>query len=135
VTNEYKSLYRAILPPGNLIDINTAPHPINDELPENNEIAAAVCRLKNGKAPGPSGMRAEHLKGLLHRAEKKNATNGDRQGWDQLCNTIQHIFETGMVPQEMTWSTLVLIPKTSGGSRGIGLPEVMWKICSSIINQ
>jgi hypothetical protein len=35
----------------------------------------------------------------------------------------------------MTWSTYVLIPKTSGGSRGIGLLEVMWKICSSIINQ
>jgi len=135
VTDEYKSLYRATLTPGNPIDTHIAPQPINDELPEYDEIAAAVRRLKNGKAPGPSGMRAEHLKVLLHRAEKENATDGDRQGWEQLCNTIRHIFETGTIPQEITWSTLVLIPKTSGGYRGIGLLEVIWKICSSIITQ
>jgi hypothetical protein len=29
---------------------------------------------------------------------------------------------------------LVLIPKESGGMRGIGLLEVVWKVCSSIIN-
>jgi hypothetical protein len=35
----------------------------------------------------------------------------------------------------MTWSILVLIPKTSGGTRGIGLLEIMWKVVSSIINK
>lgn len=35
----------------------------------------------------------------------------------------------------MTWSILVLIPKASGGTRGIGLLEVMWKVCSAIINK
>jgi hypothetical protein len=30
-------------------------------------------------------------------------------------------------------SILVLIPKTSGGYRGIGLLEILWKVCSSII--
>jgi hypothetical protein len=45
------------------------------------------------------------------------------------------MFATGDIPQELTsWSILVLIPKASGGMRGIGLLEVMWKVCSSIIN-
>jgi hypothetical protein len=74
---------------------------------------------------------------MLHRAEKDNTTVEDRTGWEQVYNTIrQRIFETGDIPQEMTWSILVvLIPKATGGTRGIGLLEVMWKICSSIINQ
>jgi hypothetical protein len=57
-------------------------------------------------------------------------------GWNQICNTIrQLLFETGYIPQEMTWSILVLIPTTSGGTRGIGLLETIWKVCSSIINR
>jgi hypothetical protein len=80
-------------------------------------------------------MRAEHLKALLHRATKENATEDDCLGWKQICKTVQQIFDTGDIPQEMTWSILVLIPKTSGGARGIGLLETMWKVCSSIVNK
>jgi hypothetical protein len=47
---------------------------------------------------------------------------------------VQQIFESGEIPEEMTWSILVLIPKASGGNRGIGLLEIMWKVISSIIN-
>jgi hypothetical protein len=57
------------------------------------------------------------------------------KGWEQVCTILQHIFNTGEIPEErMTWSILVLIPKTSGGTRGIGLLEIMWKVISSIIN-
>jgi hypothetical protein len=71
----------------------------------------------------------------LNRAKKDNATEEDRMGWNQICNTIRQLFETGDIPQEMMWAILVLIPKTSGGTRGIGLLETMWKVCSSIINR
>jgi exonuclease III len=135
ITNEYKILYRATQPHGEPIPIHIEPCAISDAIPDENEIADAVRRLKNGKAPGHSGMRAEHLKALLHRAVKENATEDDCLGWKQICKTVQQIFETGDIPQEMTWSILVLIPKTSGGARGIGLLETMWKICSSIINK
>jgi hypothetical protein len=64
-----------------------------------------------------------------------DATNHDQMGWQQIGQTIKKIFETGMIPTEMTWSILVLIPKASGGTRGIGLLEVMWKVCSAIINR
>jgi hypothetical protein len=34
----------------------------------------------------------------------------------------------------MNWSVLVAIPKASGGVRGIGLLEIIWKTISSIID-
>lgn len=74
------------------------------------------------------------MKTLLRQAEKDNATPDEQQGWEHVCKVIQHIFETGEIPEEMTWSILVLIPKTSGGTRGIGLLETMWKAVSAIIN-
>jgi hypothetical protein len=48
---------------------------------------------------------------------------------------ISHRFSTGELPQQLCFSTLVLIPKASGGIRGIGLLETVWKIISIIINQ
>jgi hypothetical protein len=79
----------------------------------------------------------EHLKELLNQAKRENATANeeDRLGWEQTCNTIRQLFETGCIPQEMTWSILILIPKASGGTRGNGLLETIWKVCSSIINR
>jgi hypothetical protein len=55
-------------------------------------------------------------------------------GWEQVCRTVKLIFETGHIPEEMTWSVLVLIPKLSGGTRGIGLLDILWKVCLSVIN-
>jgi hypothetical protein len=61
VTNEYKLLYQATLPPGDPLNTYITPCQINDELPNESEIAAAVRKLKNVKAPGHSGIRAEHI--------------------------------------------------------------------------
>jgi hypothetical protein len=134
ITNEYKELYRANPTFDDLLDIHLTPFLINDGIPDNHEIATAVRKLRNGKAPGPTGLRAEHLKTLLQRAENSDATPEDCLGWEQVCHTVKSIFETGQIPEEMTWSVLVLIPKSSGGTRGIGLLDILWKVCSSIIN-
>jgi hypothetical protein len=48
---------------------------------------------------------------------------------------IQYVFEKGEIPTETAWSVLVLIPKGSGGHRGIGLLEIVWKMISSIIDR
>jgi hypothetical protein len=135
-SNEFKTLYKATQSPGNPITTHVdSQFTVNDTLPTENEIANAVRNLKNGKAPGHSGIHAEHLKELLKQATREQeATDDERNGWEQLCHTIQEIFATGIIPREMTWSILVLIPKPSGGTQGIGLLEVMWKVCSSIIN-
>jgi hypothetical protein len=134
VTNDYKQLYRALPSTADPINIHIPTCTINDDIPHYDEIARAVRNLRNGKAPGHSRLRAEHLKELLHQAEREGATDDDKKGWEQVCTVIQHIFNTGEIPEEMTWSILVLIPKTSGGTRGIGLLEIMWKVISSIIN-
>jgi hypothetical protein len=47
---------------------------------------------------------------------------------------VQHVFSTGEIPTDLAWSALVLIPKSSGGHRGIGLLESVWKLISSIID-
>lgn len=128
VTTEYKNLYRATIPTSNPINIHATPCTISDKILTEREIATAARKLRNGKAPGHSGVRAEHLKTLLNKAEKENASDEDRIGWNQTCSLIQQIIETGKIPKEMTWTILVLIPKASGGAHGIGLLEIIWKV-------
>jgi hypothetical protein len=51
-----------------------------------------------------------------------------------MVELVQHAFETGELPTELPWSVLVLIPKGSGGCRGIGLLEICWKVISKIMD-
>jgi hypothetical protein len=51
-----------------------------------------------------------------------------------MVELVQHAFETGELPTELPWSVLVLIPKGSGGYRGIGLLEICWKVISKIMD-
>jgi hypothetical protein len=134
VTDYYKELYRTTPLTNEPLNVQLPPYTVNDDIPNHHEVATAVRGLRNGKTPGTSGLRAEHLKELLRQAERDDATPAETQGWEQVCNIIQQIFETGEIPEEMTWSILVLIRKTSGGTRGIGVLETMWKVVSSIIN-
>lgn len=52
----------------------------------------------------------------------------------KVVELLQHIFETGCMPTDLPWSVLVAIPKGSGGFRGIGLLEIIWKLLSSTID-
>ena len=49
------------LPPDR-IPVLVAPYDIDDAVLEPSNIMEAVCRLRNGKAPGPSKVRAKHFK-------------------------------------------------------------------------
>lgn len=42
--------------------------------------------------------------------------------------------DTGDLPQEVTLTTIVLLPKEGGGVRGIGLVEALWKLIAAIVN-
>ena len=109
-----------------------APFHINDNMPSEQEIATAVVRLRSGKLPGPTGLRAEDLKAWLAAAQQEEEP--DRRNWETLVSLVQHAFLTGELPTEVSWSALVLIPKSGGGHQGIGLLEVIWKLISSIID-
>ena len=58
----------------------------------------------------------------------------DIEKWDKLVSIMQVAFRDGYIPEAMTWTEVVLIPKGAGGYRGIGLVEVIWEFCTSIVN-
>jgi hypothetical protein len=59
---EFQALYTQKTPPGDPIPICVAPFEIDDNVPDEREIADSVKLLRWGKSPGPSGIRAEHLR-------------------------------------------------------------------------
>ena len=126
VEQEYGALYSAHDPPGKPVLLDILPFTISNEVPEKAEIAEHVMHLKNRKAAGPSGMRAEHLKVWCE--------NGS-QSWLDFVRVVQECFTTGEIPKAMCFSTLVLIPKADGSLQGIGLLEVAWKVVSGIVQQ
>ena len=107
--------------------VHIEPFEISDEIPEEEEIIEALSRLKLNKAPGPSKIRAEDLK-------RWRAADGEELRI--VVKTVQNIFETGDVPQQLADTLFVLIPKSDISQfRGIGLIDILWKLASSIINR
>ena len=43
-------------------------------------------------------------------------------------------FRNGYIPEALTWTTMVLMPKCGGDYIGIGLVAFIWKVCVSILN-
>jgi Reverse transcriptase (RNA-dependent DNA polymerase) len=85
--------------------------------------------LRAGKAPGPSGLRTDDIKCWA------KARDNEPEPWNRFVSLVTHCFQTNEVPKAACISTLVLIPKASGGVRGIGLLESVWKVISMIIKE
>lgn len=54
--------------------------------------------------------------------------------WLRVVHLIQHIFQTGGIPEKLEWAVLALPPKPERGTCGIGLPEVVWKLVEAIVD-
>jgi hypothetical protein len=133
VTQERIDLYQARAPPGDPIPVHVMPFAIPDGPPTEAEISEAVIRLRKGKAPGPTGLRSDHIKDWYAAAKRKEQP--DTSKWDAFVRLLQHVYTTGEIPAQMAWSTVVLLPKSDGGVRGIGLLEVTWKVLSSLVDK
>jgi hypothetical protein len=136
VSNEYQALYTAKVPspPGDPIPARVH-FPIHDANPTELEIGAAVCRLKTNRSPGVSRIRAKHFKEWYREAYPDTEQEPSRDRWDKLVHIVLHIWNTGKLPTELTWTILVLIPKGDGTqTRGIGLTETLWEIVEAIID-
>ena len=131
VTTDCMTLYSKSLPP-DMIPIIVAPFDIDDVVPEPDKIAQAVWGLKNEKSPGPSKVRAEHLKEWVREAYREDHPH--QGNWNRVVDLIQSCFRKRQVPSQMSWSTVVLLPKGNGDYQGIGLLEMSWKVIESIIN-
>ena len=44
------------------------------------------------------------------------------------------MWRTGDIPQDLGWEILVLIPKGTTDTRGIGLLETLWKVMEALID-
>ena len=85
-------------------------------------------------------MRAEHLEASLQQAQEEEEAEktekeeiegleGMGDTWCLLVRLIQHIWDMREILSRMLLTIIVLIPKgNSGGFRGIGLLEVVWKV-------
>ena len=91
-------------------------------------------QLRNGRAGGVSGIRAEDIKAWLAAAvaaEQEDGPQGDMaaiEHWHKFVELIRHIWDHGEIPTQMTWIVMVLIPKGGDDYRGIGLLEPFWKV-------
>ena len=65
ITAEQTELYRQVPPPGENIPVTVEPAIIDDSVPTEYEIAAAVKNLRRNRSGGPPRIRAEHIKGWI----------------------------------------------------------------------
>ena len=47
---------------------------------------------------------------------------------------VNWTFGDGTLPEELAWATMVIIPTGMGGFWGIGIVEVAWKVCATVVN-
>ena len=61
---------------------------------------------------------------------------GDAKWSSLVLSGVTHPrgFQSGILPMESPWLTMVLLPKDSGGFHGIGLLEIIWKLITSIVD-
>ena len=110
---------------------------MRDGVPSDVEIREVVQGLRNGRAGGPSGIQAEHLKEFLKGmvTEEKEEVEGAGDNWRMVVNLVQSIWAEGHVPQQMLWMTVVLIPKGGGNYRGIRFLEPLWKVVEVLMDK
>ena len=124
-----EDLYRHLPPEDEIIPILVQPVSIKEATPEVGEISAEVRKFRPGRAGGPLGMKAEHLKVWLRAATREKEP--DTKTWDKVVSVIHAEFWEGYIPEALMWTTMVLIPNGKGEYRGIGLVETIWKVCTS----
>ena len=148
ITAERVDLYSYVPSPGTNTPISIKPVPVEDLVPTEDEIKEAVKHLQRNRSGGPSGMRAEHLKGWLAASkwrkqeateEGEGTTNGEEGGptepnWERLVDLVQTAFREGRLVGEAKWQAVVLIPKGKKDYCVISLVEVMWKVVAAILN-
>ena len=115
---------------------------VDDSIPDNEEICKALQRMKNGKAPGPSGIRADQLKVWMKRWRKEKKKRMEERDlgamipWETVVELIQEAYCSGKMPSRMMQAICVLIPKNDKGEyRGIGLLDAMWKLTTAVANK
>ena len=96
------------------------PAKIDDSVPTEDEIAAAVKKLRRNRSGGTSRIRAEHLKGWLAAAKRgrvaeekgKKKTEAEEEGeemWGKVVEMTQTAFRDGKLEEEAAWQTQAIL--------------------------
>jgi hypothetical protein len=78
------------------------PVPVNDEVPDEDEIWLAMKHMQHSKSPSPLAI---HVSGLLFWHDKLPNI------WNELVSLVQDVFDGKAIPQEFSYEILCLIPK------------------------
>ena len=54
--------------------------------------------------------------------------------WGLVVILVHLVFGDETMPEEIVWETMALLPKGTGGYLGIGMVEVLQKVCLVVIN-
>ena len=142
-TAERVELYARAPPMGCALPFRFPHFEISDGMPTDSEVRMVVGKLRNGRAGGATGMKAEHIKvwlDTIQREEKAARANPGREAdpgagrkWKIFVELIQAVWERGEIPEQMSWMIVVLLPKGGGDYRGIGLLDPFWKVVEKIM--
>ena len=110
---------------------------VNDAVPDEAEVKAALFRMRSRKSPGLTKISVDHMKTWWHMAHPKEGEPDEEavRIWGKMVEIVQKCIGEGEIPKAFTFGVLVIIPKDDkGGVRGIGLLETMHKLVSQVIN-
>ena len=84
-------------------------------------------------------MCAQHVKvwlrGVLEEEDLESQGNeGKGENWRLFVKLVQVVWTHGIIPHQMLWSIVVLIPKDGGDYRVIRLLEPIWKVLERIVD-
>ena len=84
-------------------------------------------------------MHAKHVKDWLrgiHWEEdvEGQGAPGDGDNWQLFAHLVQATWTYGIIPRQLLWTIVILIPKGGGDYRGIGLLEPIWWVIEWIID-
>ena len=88
-TAEREDIYRHVPPPGETIPVGDFCFFVDDDIPEDEEIAWAVHRLCLNRSGGSSGMQAEHLREWLFSATRDDSP--DATNWMKVVAIVQAV--------------------------------------------
>ena len=117
IRREFEALFSRVEPEGEPIPLHYEGDPINDGPPTEVEVVQALKRLRFGKSPGVSGIRAEDLRQWhkLAREPEENAVPFlvDVRRWEKILELVDMAFTSGTLPKAFCNGILVLIPKST----------------------
>ena len=137
VRGEFHNIYQREEPhtPGLPLETHVEPAKVNEVIPLEAEVEAAVIRLLPHREGRHTHLCAEHFKQWRREAYPVEQSNNTprMECWLYLVDIVHHMWRTGDIPQELGWTVLELIPKGTTGTQGIILIKTLWKVVEALI--